>query len=213
MAAGNRAPARASTGSQDMRREATPNASALSRQAPCCALRYSPLGRPGALVPVPPGARYRLANPPAAALVRPALAAQLQRVLERFAAEAGATPARPVAIEFRPGVVGHHQVGRAADLYAVGGGGLAGWKRRWDTDLRAALHQPDRDLARLALARMRAGNLGWRLYRALQCHGRWAQPYGYPIQLFGPWTRDEGPWRFVSDKLLHAHRDHIHVAL
>ena len=52
----------------------------------------------------------------------------------------------------------------------------------------------------------------WRLYKALQLHGRWAQPYGHPIQLWGPWTRMEGPWRFISDFLLRAHRDHIHVA-
>ena len=55
-------------------------------------------------------------------------------------------------------------------------------------------------------------NLGWRLYKALERYGRWAQPYGYPIQLFGPWTRTEGPWRHISDFLLRAHRDHIHVA-
>lgn len=168
---------------------------------------------PGALVPVPGGRRYRLASAPAAALVRPPLAAQLQRVLERYAAEAGATPGRPVAIEFRPGVLGHHRVGRAADIYGVGGTGLHVWKARWDAALHAALREPDRDRARLALARARACNLGWRLYRALQAHGRWAQPYGYPVQLFGPWTRDEGPWRHISDRLLHAHRDHIHVAL
>jgi hypothetical protein len=55
-------------------------------------------------------------------------------------------------------------------------------------------------------------NLGWRLYKALQLYGRWAQPYGYPIQLFGPWTRSEGPWKHISDRLLRAHLDHIHVA-
>ena len=58
----------------------------------------------------------------------------------------------------------------------------------------------------------RKNNLGWRLYKALQLYGRWAQPYGYPIQLFGPWTRTEGPWTYISDPLLHAHRDHVHVA-
>lgn len=146
-------------------------------------------------------------------MVRPALARELQRVLDRFAAEAGATAQRPIDVEFRPGVVGHHRVGRAADLYAVGGIGLDEWKRRWDRTLRAAARAPSPDAARLQIARARATNLGWRLYRALQRHGRWAQPYGYPVQLFGPWTRDEGPWRFISDRLLHAHRDHIHVAL
>ncbi len=164
-------------------------------------------------VPLPAGRCWRPSGAPGAALVRPALARELQRVLDRFAAEAGATPQRPIDVEFRPGVVGHHRAGRAADLYGVGGVGLDEWKRRWDRALRAAALAPSPDAARLQLARARATNLGWRLYRALLRHGRWAQPYGYPVQLFGPWTRDEGPWRFISDRLLHAHRDHIHVAL
>lgn len=168
---------------------------------------------PQALVPVPSGTRYRIVGMPERGPVRPALAMQLQRVLERFAAEAGASAARPLSIELRPGVVGHHRVGRAADLYAVAGIGLDEWKRRWDRALRSAACARDPDRARLALVCARETNLGWRLYRALQHHGRWAQPYGYPVQLFGPWTRDEGPWRYISDRLLHAHRDHIHVAL
>jgi hypothetical protein len=168
---------------------------------------------PTARVTLRPGRSWHPVGPPEGARLRAALAAELARALERFALEAGATPERPLAVELRPGVVGHHRVGRAADLYGVGGVGLAVWKQRWDAALRTAALARDCDAARLALARERATNLGWRLYRALQCHGRWAQPYGYPVQLFGPWTRDEGPWRFISDKLLHAHRDHIHVAL
>jgi hypothetical protein len=168
---------------------------------------------PPALVPLRAGRRWRPVGPPAALRMREPLARELARVLERFAAEAGVTPQRPITVALRPGVVGHHRAGRAADLYGVAGIGLAEWKRRWDRALRKAALANDRDSARQALAQARTGNLGWRLYRALQCHGRWAQPYGYPIQLFGPWTRDEGPWRFISDKLLHAHRDHIHVAL
>jgi len=97
---------------------------------------------------------------------------------------------------FEPGVVGHHKVGRAADIYAVEGVRLDRWKAEWD----------GQD------APSRRRNLGWRLYKAIQIHGRWAQPYGYPIQLFGPWTRVEGPWKYISDRLLNAHRDHIHVA-
>ena len=50
----------------------------------------------------------------------------------------------------------------------------------------------------------RKRNLGWRLYKAQQVHGRWAQPYGYPIQLFGPWTRHEGPWRYISERMLRS---------
>ena len=164
-------------------------------------------------VVVSQGPCWRLAGPPDAARVRPALARELRRVLDRFAIEARATPQRPVSVEFRPGVVGHHRQGRAADLYGVGGVGLQVWKQRWDAAKREAASTGDLDSARWRLARERQANLGWRLYRALQHHGRWAQPYGYPIQLFGPWTREEGPWRPISDTLLHAHRDHIHVAL
>lgn len=176
------------------------------------ACREAPSTAP-AYVVLRPGRCWRPSGEPSAHRVRAPLARELSRVLERFAREAGASAQRPIDVELRPGVVGHHQVGRAADIYGVAGVGLAEWKRRWDTALRAAALAPHRDDARVQLARARASNLGWRLYRALQHHGRWAQPYGYPIQLFGPWTRDEGPWRCISDKLLHAHRDHIHVAL
>jgi hypothetical protein len=30
--------------------------------------------------------------------------------------------------------------------------------------------------------------------------------------LFGPWPCSEGPPKAISDRLLQAHRDHIHVA-
>jgi hypothetical protein len=139
------------------------------------------------------------------------LAAELVRVLERFAQESGYNPAHPVAIEFRPGVVGHHRVGRAADIYGVAGLGMDAWKQRWDAAKAGAARLPQ-PLAAQRLERERGYNLGWRLYMALQRHGRWAQPYGYPIQLFGPWTREEGPWKYISDFLLRAHRDHIHAA-
>ena len=72
--------------------------------------------------------------------------------------------------------------------------------------------RPDAAQCASILRAARRDNLGWRLYKALQCHGRWSQPYGYPIQLFGPWTRSEGPWKYISDFLLRAHRDHIHLA-
>ncbi len=148
-------------------------------------------------------------SPPRNALVTPELAAELERVLERFALEAGFTEGNPVALFFKPGVVGHHQVGRAADIYAVNGIGLDLWKRRWDQALASAFTPAKR----CRVARNEGmSNLGWRLYKALQLYGRWAQPYGYPIQFFGPWTRTEGPWKFISDRLLRAHADHIHVA-
>ncbi len=152
--------------------------------------------------PVPQGIAYKVESPPSSAMVRLQLARELGRVLERFAREAGFGPQRPVGIVFRPGIFGHHRTGQAADIYAVGKLGIGEWKRLWD--------RAQDSLAERAFEEQR--NLGWRLYKALQRYGRWSQPYGYPIQLFGPWTRTEGPWRFISDFLLHAHRDHIHVA-
>jgi hypothetical protein len=163
-------------------------------------------------VPVPPGRAYRIHSPPESAMVTHWLAEELQAVLERFAREAGFGEQAPVGLFFKPGVVGHHQVGRAADIYGVGGVGLDRWKQRWDEMLQRAARAASPEEARAIASRERQQNLGWRLYKALQRYGRWAQPYGYPIQLFGPWTRSEGPWTHISDRLLHAHRDHIHVA-
>jgi hypothetical protein len=164
------------------------------------------------LVPVPSGSGYRVDSPPANALVSHELAAELRRVLERFALDAGCSAANPVSLFFKPGVVGHHKTGRAADIYGVGGIGLARWKERWNQAMARASQKSDPERRRRAAAEERRNNLGLRLYKALQSYGIWAQPYGYPIQLFGPWTRTEGPWIFISDALLHAHRDHIHVA-
>lgn len=163
-------------------------------------------------VPVRSGAAYRVVSPPAHARVTPALAGELERVLERFALEAGATSRQPITIEFRPGIFGHHQVGRAADIYSVNECGLDQWKRRWDEAQRHAAASVSPLPRRLIRETQEKRNLGWRLYKALQRYGRWAQPYGYPIQLFGPWTRAEGPWKYISDFLLRAHQDHIHVA-
>jgi hypothetical protein len=103
-------------------------------------------------------------------------------------------------------------VGRALDIYGVNGLGLDEWKRRWDAALcRAAAAGPGLQ-RRLIVETEQKRNLGWRLYKALQRYGRWAQPYSYPIQLFGPWTRSDGPWHHISDFLLNAHRDHVHLA-
>jgi hypothetical protein len=163
----------------------------------------------GGLVPVPSGRAYRIDSPAANALVTPELASELRCTLERFAVEAGFSAEHPVGLFFKPGIVGHHKVGRAADIYQVRGMGLDQWKAQWDgaQASRAAWGRSDNPTAD-----EQAHNLGWRLYKALQRYGRWAQPYGYPIQLFGPWTRTEGPWKYISDRLLDAHRDHIHVA-
>jgi hypothetical protein len=163
-------------------------------------------------VPVPSGAAYRVDSPPSNAMVVPDLAGDLQRVLERFAVEAGADERRPLRIAFRPGIFGHHQVGRAADIYAVNGTGLDQWKKRWDVAMQRATRATTPLERRLIIETEEKENLGWRLYKALQRYGYWAQPYGYPIQLFGPWTRGEGPWKHISDFLLRAHRDHIHLA-
>lgn len=163
-------------------------------------------------VPVASGKAYRITSPPAYALVTRTLANELQQVLERFAVEAGFNEQNPVSVFFKPGVVGHHRVGRAADIYAVGRVGIGRWKKRWDQALQQDLRALDSEQYRFIAGAERNRNLGWRLYKALQRYGRWTQPYGYPVQLFGPWTRTEGPWRYISDRLLHAHRDHIHVA-
>jgi hypothetical protein len=165
-----------------------------------------------ALVPAPSGRAYRVSSPASNAMVTRELADELRRALERFAIEAGFDDRRPVAIFFKPGVFGHHQLGRAADIYAVGGVGIDQWNRRWDDARCRAAQVDDRPTRQIITKTEPVNNLGWRLYKALQRYGRWAQPYGYPIQLFGPWTRAEGPWKYISDRLLRAHQDHIHVA-
>ncbi|HTP98173.1 MAG TPA: hypothetical protein VMN56_02525 [Casimicrobiaceae bacterium] len=158
------------------------------------------------------GRSYRVTSPPAAAQVTPELASELEHVLEKFALEAQFDERAPVSVEFRPGIFGHHRVGRAADIYGVGGVGIGEWKARWDR-ARERMRATADPRERAAIdAHERRRNLGWRLYKAQQIHGRWAQPYGYPIQLFGPWTRGEGPWKYISDRMLRAHADHIHVA-
>jgi hypothetical protein len=162
--------------------------------------------------PVPPGKAYRIDSPPSNGVVTRELAHELRRVLERFAMEAGFSESNPVGIFLRPGVVGHHKLGRAADIYAVAGVGLDRWKECWDAVIGHASRSPNAEEKRRITDAEQKNNLGWRLYKALQFYGRWAQPYGYPIQLFGPWTRTEGPWKPISDRLLYAHRDHIHVA-
>jgi len=163
-------------------------------------------------VAIQSGRTWRVDSPAANAIVTRALAREVERVLERFAIDAGATAEMPIGVYFRPGIFGHHRVGRAADIYAVGGVGLDTWKARWDAAAASACRVPDAARRARILHAARRDNLGWRLYRALQCYGRWSQPYGHPVQLFGPWTRSEGPWKYISDFLLRAHRDHIHLA-
>jgi hypothetical protein len=164
------------------------------------------------MVTVCSGKNFRVDSPSGNAVVKPELASELERVLEIFGKRAGYGSKKRVAVFFKPGIFGHHRVGRAADIYAVGGVGLDVWKRRWDESLNRAAAVSDAFQRRVIVDNERRKNLGWRLYKTLQLCGRWSQPYGYPIQLFGPWTRSEGPWKFISDFLLNAHRDHIHVA-
>lgn len=152
------------------------------------------------LTTMPPGQAYTIDSPPWNAMVTPELARELAPVLERFAREAGFTAEKPVEIHFEPGVVGHHQSGRAADIYQVQRKRLDVWKEEWDRGKRADAEREKRR------------NLGWRLYRAIARYGNWARPAGLPVQLFGPWTREEGPHFGISDRLLWAHRDHIHLA-
>lgn len=163
-------------------------------------------------VPVRSGRYFRIDSPPHNALVTRDLATELERVFERFGLMAGNGCGVRIGISFKPGIFGHHKVGRAADIYAVGGRGLDEWKRVWDDVERRCSCIADINRRRAILLNERSKNLGWQLYKALQTCGRWSKPDGYPIQLFGPWTRSEGPWRAISDFLLNAHRDHIHVA-
>src|SRR4029077_5564692 len=134
-------------------------------------------------VPVPSGRAYRIDSPPRNGLVTTELASELQRVLEKFAMDAGFSESNPVGIFFKPGVVGHHKFGRAADIYAVGGVGLDLWKERWNAVIGDDSRIPNAEERRNVTIAERKNNLGWRLYKALQLYGRWAQPYGYPIQL------------------------------
>src|SRR5258708_941730 len=131
-------------------------------------------------LPVPSGRAYRVNAAPDNAAVTAELRCELNCVLERFAKEAGFSELSPVSVEFGQGIAGHHQIGRAADIYGLEGIGLDRWKRRWDERLAAGRNEKERR----ALARREgASNLGWRLYKAMQRYGRWAQPDGHPMQL------------------------------
>jgi hypothetical protein len=158
------------------------------------------------------GRSYRVTSPLKNALVTRDMANELEKVLEKFALEAGFNEQHPVSVYFKPGIFGHHRFGRAADIYAVAGIGLDEWKSRWDAAKKQMLQTSDLQERRAIQSAEKQRNLGWRLYKAQQIHGHWAQPYGYPIQLFGPWTREEGPWKYISERMLTAHHDHIHAA-
>ena len=162
--------------------------------------------------PIPSGQAYRVTSPPEHSLVTPPLAQQLSQILEQFAQASGFSAERPLDAAFGRGTLGLHRFSRAADIYAIGGKGLGQWAQEWNAAMRQATGAPNpRERARLVAAE-KTRNLGYKLYTTLQTHGGWAQPPGHPVQLFGPWTRSEGPHKAISDRLLQAHRDHIHVA-
>jgi hypothetical protein len=164
------------------------------------------------LQPIPSGQAYRVTSPPEHGLVTPPLASALRQVFERFAQTNGFSAEQPLSVSFGRGTLGLHRSGRAADIYAVGEKGFSQWAHAWNSTMRQATSAPNpQERARL-VAEEQARNLGYKLYKALQAHGGWAQPPGYPVQLFGPWTRGEGPHTAISDHLLSLHRDHIHVA-
>jgi hypothetical protein len=164
------------------------------------------------LQPIPNGQFYRVVSPAQESLVTPPLASELGKALERFAQSNGFTAEQPLGVSFKRGTLGLHRHGRAADIYGAGGKGIGQWAREWNQAMRKAKAVTNpQERARL-VEEEKQRNLGYKLYKALQDYGGWAQPKGYPVQLFGPWTRGEGPHKTISDKLLHAHRDHIHVA-
>lgn len=189
-----------------------------------------------ALRPVQSGRAYRITSLPTRGLVTPALAEALEAVFARFAEQHGFTRERPLTIGlsrgFMAGSHGHGE-GRAADLATVGGKGLLDWKREWDQAVAAAARLPDPPRRPEVIAAEQKGNLGYGLYKALQEHGGWRvnpagwRPYRGVMQLFGPWTAAEGPWKPMQIKdpspyqrkrladqhwIFEAHGDHIHVA-
>jgi hypothetical protein len=188
------------------------------------------------LRPVRSGQAFRLTSPPARGLVRPGLAEALETVFEDFARAAGFTSDKPLDIRlargFKAGSYGHGE-GRAADIAAVGGKSLLEWKQAWDRAVAAAEKLADPQQRAEAMAAEQRRNLGYGLYKALQAHGGWrVNPAGWRVyrgvmQLFGPWTASEGPWKqmqietpnaYQQERLrdqswvFQAHQDHIHVA-
>jgi len=145
-------------------------------------------------------------------VVVPELADQLNLVLEEVAQATGATAEGPLKIVLRPGTMGLHRSGRAVDIYGAGGKGIGKWAQEWNAAMQRAAAAKDAQERTKIIDEEKARNMGYKLYKTLQARGGWAQPQGYPVQLFGPWTRGEGPHKGISDRLLRAHSDHIHVA-
>lgn len=188
------------------------------------------------LRPVQSGEAYRIASPPVRGFVTPELAQALETVFTRLAGERGFTADKPLEIRlargFKPATKGHDE-GRAADIVAVGGQNLQQWKQAWDQAIAAGDKATDAQQRTEAIGEEKKRNLGYGLYKALQEFGGWrVNPGGWSVyrgvmQLFGPWTDTEGPWKAMqienpspnqqqrlSDQqwVFRAHRDHIHVA-
>jgi hypothetical protein len=209
----------------------------VGQLVPVSASQPTPKTRPTVqtLRPVHSGQTYRITSPAVRGLIRPALAEALETVFERFAREQGFSPETPLDIHFargfKAGSHGHGE-GRAADIAAVGGKALLVWKQEWEQAVAAVEKLPDTQ-QREAIAAEQQRNLGYGLYKSLQEHGGWWvnqggwRPYRGVMQLFGPWTATEGPWKTLQIKdptpyqrqrladqqwVFRAHQDHIHVA-
>jgi hypothetical protein len=183
------------------------------------------------LAPVRSGRLYRITSPPQRGLVMPELSSALEQAFELFATRSGFSPEKPLEIALSRGFSAQspgHREGRAADIASVGGKSLLDWKREWDR----VTALPDSGRQAQAVAAARKANLGYGLYKALQEHGGWRadgqtwRPYRRVVQLFGPWTATEGPWKLMRIRhptpyqrqrladqawVFRAHRDHIHV--
>jgi hypothetical protein len=169
-------------------------------------------------------------------VVTPDLAEGLETIFERFAQEHGFTSEKPLEIRlsrgFKAGSHGHSE-GRAADIAAAGGKSLMEWKQDWDRAMASAEKNSDPQQRAEAIAAEQKRNLGYGLYKTLQEHGGWRvnpkvwRVYRGVMQLFGPWTATEGPWKEMQIKdptpyqrqrladqhwVFQAHQDHIHVA-
>ena len=167
---------------------------------------------PPAIQAMASGKLFRVVSPPEHAKVTAQLASHLTQALEQFAQANGFTEEKPMTLSFGRGTLGLHRSHRAADIYAVDGKGIGAWAQEWNGAMGRAASAPTPQERARFIAEERQRNIGYKLYKALQVHGGWAQPPRYPVQLFGPWTRGEGPHRQISDRTLRAHRDHIHVA-
>jgi hypothetical protein len=156
-------------------------------------------------VSLPAGRGYRIESPGADARVTPLLAGELKRVLEAFAHAAGFDEGRPVSVVFKPGIFGHHRVGRAADIYGVGGAGLDRWKERWDVAMaRAAAADPTEGRRMVG----RSVRTCWQPYTTMAGKGRRAFSATGFSRSVPEFTGGPGNTSAIA---FDAHRDQFHV--